>query len=196
MRKFNHRLGVTNIAFAGAVIVLVAIAGVGFGLYGTTLAGPSKTVTAGMTETSMMTTTHMMTETMTGMTQNDSYQFAPASGAMITNAWLLTVPVAMSEYAVSIHAEGIEVNSTYIVEGALTSGSMQNVPISQESMPPMNTTVASEFQTDKTGTGLFWIQLNSNPTTVFENVQLYLIPGGIMSNAALVATATFTMMTH
>lgn len=194
MSKFSiRRSGVTNIAFAGAVVVLIAVAGVGFGLYGTSLNASSKTLTVTSTETNMMSETMTQTMTQTSMmSQNDSYQFSAASGEMISNALLLTVPVGMNDYAVSIHAEGLEANGTYVVEGSMTSGSMHTVPISSQSMT-MNTTAASEFQADKNGTGIYWIQLNSNPTTVFENIQLYLVPEGMMQNATLVATATFTM---
>ena len=185
----SKRSGVANLAFAGTAIVLIAIAGIGYGLYATTT---SKTITVMQTETNMMTETTTQSVTSTGMASaNNSYAFTPASGAMIANAWLLTVPVG-NETAVSIHAEGLEVNGTYIVEGALSSGTMQTVPISSQTMN-MNTTSASEFQTDKTGTGLYWIQLDSNPATTFENIQLYLLPEGMMTNATLVATVTFAM---
>lgn len=185
----SKRSGVANLAFAGTIIVLIAIAGIGYGLYATS---SSKTITVMQTETNMMTETTTQSISSTGMmAQNNSYAFTAASGAMITNAWLLTVPVG-NETAVSIHAEGLEVNGTYIVEGALSSGTMQTVPISSQTMN-MNTTSASEFQTDKTGSGLYWIQLDSNPATTFENIQLYLLPEGMMTNATLVATVTFAM---
>ena len=196
MSKLNlRRSGVTNIAFAGTVVVLVVLAGIGYGLYGTSVSAPSKTVTVGMTETNMMTETTTQMMTATSMGPNASYQFTPASGAMITNAWLVTVPLGMgmNDYAVSIHAEGLEVNSTYVVEAAQSSGSMATVLISSQSMN-MNTTAGSEFQTDKSGTGLYWIELVNNPTTAFENVQLYLVPSnGMMNETTLVATATFAM---
>lgn len=195
MKRFNRgRCGVTNLAFAGTAIVLIVIAGIGYGLYATS-SSKTLTVMQTQTQTNMMTETNVMTETMTQtsmMAANNSYAFTPASGAMITNAWLLVVPIGMNETAVSIHAEGLEVNGTYIVEGALRSGSMQTVPISSQSMN-MNTTAGSEFQTDRNGTGTYWIELTSNPTTTFENIQLYLVPGGMMANATLVATVTFAM---
>ncbi len=182
-------------AFAGTVVVLMVLAGIGYGLYGTSVSAPSKTVTVGMTETSMMTETTTQMNTATSMGPNASYQFTPASGAMITNPWLVTVQLGagMNDYAVSIHAEGLEVNSTYVVEAAQSSGSMGTVLISSQSMN-MNTTAGSEFQADKSGTGLYWIELVNNPTTVFENVQLYLVPSnGMMNETTLVATAAFAM---
>jgi hypothetical protein len=191
MNKLGIRKrGVTNVAFAGTIVVLIVAAGLGFGLYGNALSNP-KTVTI----TNLMTETmnHSVTTNVTEMvTQNSSYMFTPASGVMISNGWLLTAPAGMDNFAVSIHAEGLEVNGTYLVEGTLSSGSMQSVPISSQSMT-MNTTAASEFQADKSGTGLFWIELESNPSTTFENIQLYFLQGGSMQNATVVATVTFAM---
>lgn len=203
MNKRRGRFGVTNAIFAGTVVVLVVVAAVGYGLYD---AASSKQVS--MTET-MTTTSSAMTETMTttasAMTETVTstemvnltyaYTFTPHMGAMVNNAWLLVVPTGMHEYAVSVHAEGLESNGTYILEGALTTGSMQTVPISSESMT-MNQTSASEFQSNSNGTALYWIVLSSDPATTFENVQLYFVPEGMMQNATLVATVTFTMISE
>jgi hypothetical protein len=111
---------------------------------------------------------------------------------MITNAWLIVTSVGMGEYAVVVHAEGLEPNGDYIVEGPLATGAMQTVPISTQSME-MNTTAASEFTADSHGTGLFWIALNSNPSQTFEAIQLYFLPGMSMQNATLVASVMFPM---
>jgi hypothetical protein len=43
---------------------------------------------------------------------------------MITNAGLIVAPLGMHEYAVSIHAGGLEANGTYLVEGPVSTGSM------------------------------------------------------------------------
>ncbi|MDG6998161.1 MAG: hypothetical protein JRN15_03500 [Nitrososphaerota archaeon] len=148
-----------------------------------------------MTETSItetMTTTQSMTSTITA-NQKSAYDFTAANGGMISNAWLLVVPLGMSEYAVSAHAEGLEANGTYILEGNLATGSMQTVPISSKSMT-MNKTSAFEFQSNSNGTDLYWIQLSSNPTTTFDNIQLYFVPDMMMHNATLVASAAFSMM--
>jgi len=148
----------------------------------------------------MVTTEMMENHSTTGMTgENTSSSacacmFTPESGAMITNAWLLLVPTGMMhEFAVSIHAEGLEANGTYIVEGTLTSGSMNTVPISTQSMS-MNSTSASEFQSDKNGTGNYWLLLDANPATTFENIQLFFLPGMSMQNATLVASVNLTSM--
>ncbi len=102
---------VSTVIFASSVVVLVIIAGVGFGLYGMglsshnamteTVSGSTVTVTTtgqGMTET---TTASGMTESMTTaemMNQTNAYMFKPGTGAMVNNAWLLSVPVGMHEY--------------------------------------------------------------------------------------------------
>jgi hypothetical protein len=151
-----------------------------------------ETMTATVTETVMSSS---MAETGMSGTENFSYvhAFTPEAGAMISDAWLVVAPAEMGEYVVVVHAEGLEPNGEYIVEGPLTTGSMQVVPVSTHSMG-MNTTAASEFTADSHGTGLFWIVLNSNPASTFEAVQLYYLPGMEMQNATLVASVMFTMM--
>lgn len=203
MKSFfnNNKRAVSNLIFAGTAIVLIVAAAVGFGLYGTTA---SKTVTSTNTvtvaTTDMMTTEAMtsessMTQSSMSNTSNYAYQFNATSGAMISSAWLLDVPVGMHSYAVSVHAEGLEANGTYILEGQLANGTMATVPVSSQSMN-MNTTSASEFQTDKNGAGTYWVVLDSCPSTTFESISLLYLPGMIMSNATTVATIHFhsTMM--
>ena len=196
MNKFaGGKSGVSTTIFGTVVVVLIVVAGVGFGLYGSALNG-SKIGTITQTTTDMMTPTEVMTSSTT-MTQTisvkNAYEFVASSGAMMSNAWLLVVPLGMHQYAVSIQAEGLEVNGTYIVEGAETSGAMMTVPISSERMN-MNTTTASEFQSANDGTGLYWIVLNSNLSSVFENIQLYYLTGMSIQNEILVAPATFQVM--
>ena len=193
MKKDFRSLGTSTAIFASVVVVLVIVAGIGYGLYETTNHSQMTETSTAMTET--MTSTQTMTETMTTseMTyQTSAYEFTAAGGGMINNAWLLVAPLGMDEYAVSVHAEGLEANGTYVLEGILTTGSMQTVPISFESTM-MNETSASEFQSNANGTGLYWIQLSSNPVTTFENVQLYYVPDMMMQNATLLASASFTM---
>ena len=188
----KRRQGVTNTLFAATVVVLIVVAVVGYGLYATQLSDQSQTKQDMGTSASAMTDTLTSTEM---INQTYAYHLSPQSGAMVDNAWLLVVPLGMQEYAVSVHAEGLETNGTYILEGTLTGGSMQSVPISTQSMA-MNETGASEFQSNSNGTGLYWIILSSNPLTTFENVQLYFIPEGMMQNASLIATANFAMMSE
>jgi hypothetical protein len=191
---------VSRSIFAVSVIVLVVLAAVGFGLYATKQA-VTYTVTTAMGASTM---TEMSSATMaeTGVTSSEmassgSFGFAgpfmAQSGAMIGNSWLVVSSLGNGEYAVVVHAEGLEPNGDYIVEGPVTTGSMQTAPISTLSMM-MNTTAASEFTADSHGTGTFWIVLNSNPTTAFEAIQLYYLPGMSMQNAMLVATVKFPMM--
>ena len=171
---------------------MIVVAVVGYGLYATQLSDQSQTKQDMGTSASAMTDTLTSTEM---INQTYAYHLSPQSGAMVDNAWLLVVPLGMQEYAVSVHAEGLETNGTYILEGTLTGGSMQSVPISTQSMA-MNETGASEFQSNSNGTGLYWIILSSNPLTTFENVQLYFITEGMMQNASLIATANFAMMSE
>jgi hypothetical protein len=55
----------------------------------------------------------------------------------------------------------------------------------------MNSTSASEFMANRNGTGTFWIVLDSNPASAFENVQLLFLPGMSMQNSSTVATVSF-----
>jgi hypothetical protein len=204
----NHisrsRSAVANGIFGAAIVVLIVVAAVGYGLYGTAASKPAVistlTVTTTNVSTEMMTTSEMMNHTtsMTEMSGNASSgcacMFTPKSGAMISSAWFVVGQTEMvNQYAVSIHAEGLEPNGTYIVEGTLTSGSMAAVPISSKSMST-NTTSASEFQADKNGTGNYFILLESNPMTSFGNVEILFLPGMVMQNATLVATVTPSSM--
>jgi hypothetical protein len=196
----NNRGAVSNSLFVAVAVVLIIVAGMGFTLYATTTAS-TKTTT--LTTNSFVTTTEMMstTEAMNSSTQSmssnssNAYPFVAKSGAMISNAYLLVAPIGMEDYAVAVHAEGLEPNGDYVVEGTLSSGSMAAVPISSESMS-MNTTSASEFTANQNGTGLYWIEINSNPVTAFENVELLYLPGMSMQNATLVALASFSMMSE
>jgi len=183
--------GISNVVFSVIVVILLLVAAVGFGLYASKPA-VMETMTVTMTETAMSSS---MAETGLSGTENFSYvhAFTPEAGAMLSNAWLVVAPAQMGEYVVAVHAEGLGPNGEYIVEGPLSTGSMQVVPVSTQSMS-MNTTAASEFTADSHGNGLFWIVLNSNPISTFEAVQLYYLPGTMMQNATLVASVMFTMM--
>lgn len=185
------RSGVSNAVFAGTTIVLLIIAGIGFALYltnSTSTHTTTNSMTETMTETMTQTSTSVMTATSNG---TDAIQFTPATGAMIHSAWLLIEPAGMDEYAVSVHAEGLEstqsMGSDYIVEGAQSSGSMSVVPIGPNA-------TASEFETSSSGVGNFFILLGQNPYSSFENVQIVYLPGMQMTNATVVATASLTMM--
>jgi len=180
------RNGVSNAVFGGTVVVLLIIAGIGFSLYFTS-SSSTHTTTDNMTETMTQTSTSIMTGSSNG---TDALQFSPAKGAMIHSAWLLIEPAGMDEFAVSVHAEGLEstqsMGSDYIIEGAQSSGSMSVVPIGPNA-------TASEFGTSSSGVGNFFILLGQNPYSSFENVQIVYLPGMQMTNATVVATASLTM---
>lgn len=188
-------MGISNTIFASTIAVLVVVAVAGFGLYAVSLTNTTTSTTEMMT-TSSMTESMSESTTSSAMSNHSSaYAFTPQTGAMINNAYLLVGEVGMNEYAISVHAEGLESNGTYILEGALASGSMNTVPISSQSMT-MNETGASEFQSSSNGTATYWIVLDSNPCTTFENMQLFYLPHDVMANATLVAAVSFTMMSE
>ena len=172
------RRGVSNAVFAGTTVVLLIIAGIGFSLY-LTSAAVTHTTTENMTET----TTAGMTETMAG----NAIQFTPATGQMIHSGWVLIESAGQGDYAVSIHAEGLEdtsaMHSVYIVEAEQSSGNMSVGFIGPNA-------TASEFETNGAGVGNFFVVLMQNPFTSFENIQLVYLPGMEMTNATVVATAT------
>lgn len=179
-------MGVSNAVFAGTTVVLLVIAGIGFALY-LTNSSPAQTTTESMTETMTHTSTATMTETANG---TSAIEFTPATGQMIHTAWLLIEPAGMDQYALSVHAEGLESTQStggdYIVEGAQSSGSMSVVPVGPNA-------TASEFDTASNGIGNYFVLLSQNPYTTFENIQIVYLPGMQMTNATVVATATLTM---
>ena len=180
------RKGVSNAVFAGTAVVLVIIAGIGFALYLTNSPSPV-TTTDNMTETMTQTSTTTMSETSNG---TSAIEFSPVTGQMIHSAWLLIEPAGMDQYALVVHAEGLEstqsTGSDYIVEGAQSTGSMAVVPIGPNA-------TASEFETGSNGVGNYFVLLSQNPYTAFENVQIVYLPGMQMTNATVVATAALTM---
>src|SRR5579871_6661134 len=147
-RVSKSRSAVSNGIFGAAVVVLIVVAAIGYGLYGTAAGKPAVTSTFTVTSvsTEVLTTSEMgMTATTSGNASSGcACMFTPKSGAMIGSAWFVVGQTEKpNQYAVSIHAEGLEPNGTYIVEVTQMSGGMAD-PISSESMT-MNTTAASEF---------------------------------------------------
>jgi hypothetical protein len=170
------RRGVSNTVFAGTSIVLLIIAGIGFSLY-LTSASTTHTTTDNMTETTTI-----------GMSRS-AIQFSPVTGQMMHTAWLLIQPAGSGDYAVAVHAEGLEntqaMGSDYIVEAQESSGSMSVIPIGPNA-------TASEFETNSQGVGNFFIVLMQNPFTSFESIKIVYLPGMEMTNATVVATATLS----
>jgi hypothetical protein len=198
------RSGVSTAAFAGTVIVLLAVAGAGFGLY---LTKPAAAQSAGgsTTEEMMQTTSeamsHMSTEVMThsseammgGANMSTALAFTRSPGQAFGGAWLLVEPTGTGQYALSIHAVGLEntqgTGSSYIVEATQSSGAMAMGPIGTNA-------TASEFQTGADGVGNFFTLLSQNPYTSFEGIQILYLRGMAMSNATTVATVSFPMAPH
>lgn len=192
----SAKKGVSTAVYAGTVIVLVILAGAAFGLY-LTKSPAAQTMTENMTETTTASMTETMTETMTPtstqMAAETAVQFTPATGQMIHTAWLVIEPTVSGQYALSVYAQGLEntqsMGSDYIIEGAQSSGAMAVVPVGPNA-------TASEFGTSSAGAGSFFVLLNQNPYTSFENIQIVYLPGMEMTNATVVATATLTMSAH
>jgi hypothetical protein len=197
------RGGVSSPVFAGVVVALFVVASVGFTLYLTKPGAESMTQTT--TDNMTVTTTEMVTQSAaTQMTESNTTNtvsgsavsskalaFNASAGQMFHDGWLLIAPVGMNQYAFSVHAEGLEstqgMGDAYIVEGAQSSGSMASVPIGGQ-----NATL-SEFEVGPNGVGNFFIILDQNPFSSYESVSIVFLPGMQMTNATVVATASFTM---
>jgi hypothetical protein len=107
----------------------------------------------------------------------------PQSGQMVRTAWVFISPVGTGDYAIFVHAEGLEppASGAYIVEGVMRGGAMNIVPIGANA-------TASEFEPTANGAGNYWTVLMQNPSSSFEAIDLFYLPGMDMSHAALVAT--------
>jgi hypothetical protein len=110
---------------------------------------------------------------------------APHPGAMIHTGWVVITAVGNGDYAVSVHAEGLEPPSSggYIVEGAQRTTAMNVVPIGANA-------TASEFDAGTDGVGNYWTVIMENPTTSFESIELLYLPGMNMAQASLVASVS------
>ncbi len=180
------RRAVTNGVFGVTVAVLLVVAASGFLLYGTKSTNQAA---------STVTTTETMTESMslsasTSGAMNESaapaaVAFVPAHGQMFGSGWLIIASLGNGDYAVTVHATGLESASmgNYIVEAAQNSGQMATVPIAGT-----NSTL-SEFEADSSGNGQFFTVLMENPHSVYESVSIVYLPGMEMTNATVVATA-------
>lgn len=109
---------------------------------------------------------------------------SPQTGQMIHSGWLIIAPVGSGDYAVSLHADGLEGPSSgnYLVEGVTRGGNMTMVPIG-------GSATDSEFEASAGGTGYYWTVLMENPRTAFEAIDLVYLPGMSMAHAQLVASA-------
>lgn len=182
MRFESHRrTGVANSLFAVVVVVLVVVAAAGL------LLATRSTQTVTVTSTSSMT--EMSTSESMSSTGTQAIAFTAAHGQMFGSGWLLVASIGGGDYAVSVHATGLEGASMgdYIVEAVQSSGQMATVPIAGT-----NDTL-SEFEADSTGTGNYFTTLMENPSSAFESVAIVYLPSMEMQNATTVATASLSM---
>lgn len=182
----RRRRAVTTAVFGVTVVVLLAVAGAGFILYGTR-STMQETSTVTMTDTTSQSSS--TTGTMNESAAPAAIAFTPAHGQMFGSGWLIVASVGNGDYALTLHATGLESSSMgdYIVEAAQNSGQMSTVPIAGS-----NATL-SEFEADGSGTGQFFTVLMENPGSVYESVSIVYLPAMEMTNATVVATASLTM---
>jgi len=180
----NHeRRAVTTAAFGVTVAILLVVAVSGFVLYGTR---------STMQETSTLTMTETMSQSasssvsMSESAAPAAIAFVPAHGQMFGGGWLIIASLGNGDYALTLHATGLESASmgNYIVEAAQSSGQMATVPIAGA-----NATL-SEFAADSSGNGQFFTVLMENPGSAYESVSIVYLPGMEMQNATAVATAS------
>jgi hypothetical protein len=182
----SERRAVTTAVFGVTIALLLVVAASGFVLYGTR---------STMQETSTVTMTETMGQSAsTSGSMNESASpaavaFVPVQGQMFGSGWLIIASLGNGDYALSLHATGLESASmgSYIVEAAQNSGQMATVPIAGS-----NATL-SEFEADSSGNGQFFTVLMENPRSAYESVSIVYLPGMEMQNAAVVATAALTM---
>ena len=187
MLTSNHgRRAVTTAVFGVTVAVLLVVAASGFVLYGAR-STMQETSTVTMTET--MSQSASTSGSMSESAAPAAIAFVPAHGQMFGSGWLIVASVGNGDYALTLHATGLESASTgdYIVEGAQNSGQMAMVPIAGS-----NATL-SEFTADSSGNGQYFTVLMENPSSVYESVSILYLPAMEMQNATVVATASLTM---
>jgi len=115
--------------------------------------------------------------------------FVPEHGQMFGSGWLIVASLGDGDYALTLHATGLESSSMgdHIVEAAQNSGQMSSVPIAGP-----NATL-SEFEPDSSGNEKFFTVLKENPGSVYESVAIVYLPAMEVTNATVVATASLTM---
>ena len=178
----RERRAVTTAVFGVTVAVLLVVAASGFVLYGTRS-------TMQETSTVTMTQSASTSSAMNESAPSAAIAFVPAHGQMFGGGWLIISSLGGGDYALTLHATGLESASmgNYIVEAAQNSGQMATVPIAGT-----NATL-SEFEADGSGNGQFFTVLMENPSSAYESVSIVYLPGMAMTNATVVATASLTM---
>jgi hypothetical protein len=107
----------------------------------------------------------------------------PASGQMPPHdVWLVIAPLQGGDFAVILMAQGLEQNSSYLIEGVTRGGQMNTVPFA-------GTIADSEFVPDMHGNGLYWHVLMNDPRLAYEQVVLLYLPNMEMQGEQQVATA-------
>ena len=110
-------------------------------------------------------------------------QLTPASGPMPPHdVWLVVAPLGGGDFALVLSAQGLEQNSSYLIEGVTRGGQMSTVPIA-------GAAANSEFEPDMHGNGLYWHVLMSDPRVAYEQVVLLYLPNMQMQGAQQVASA-------
>ena len=118
------------------------------------------------------------------MNTTQAVQLEPQPGQMIHSGYVVIAALGNGEFAVSLHADGLEPSSSggYIMEGVQRTGSMNTVPIGANA-------TASEFDASPDGSGSYWTVLMQNPGASFESAELVYLPGMSMAQATVVASA-------
>lgn len=173
------RPGVGMGVYAVTVAVLLAVAASGFVLYGTRPQAEATTT---------VTSTESASAGSSAMSAS-AVRFVPAHGQMFGDGWLIVAPLGSGDYSMTVHATGLEPGAmgTYIVEATQSSAQMAVVPVAGS-----NATL-SEFMADAGGNGDFFTILMSNPSSDYESVSIVYLPGMMMDNATVVATASLAM---
>ncbi len=176
-RKFESQFMVSRAVLISVAAVIGLL--VGFGASYVVSAGRISSLQSSLsqaTESNSMLLGEIHNETL-------GLAFKTQSGQMIHSGWVFISPIGSGDYAVSLHAEGLEPPSMggYIVEGVTRGGAMNMVPIAGNA-------TASEFDSGTDGVGTYWTTLMQNPSTTYEAIDLLYLPGMNMTQAAVVGT--------
>lgn len=168
----------TALISVAVVVGLVVGFGVGYAVYQGQISSLQSTLNQA-NESNSMLHTELQNQTTTKALN-------PQPGQMIHSGWVLISPVGSGDYAVSLHADGLEppASGSYVVEGVTRQG-MNMVPLAGNA-------TASEFEAGTDGSGNFWTTLMQNPSSTYEGIDLLYLPGMDMTHATLVASAQLT----
>jgi hypothetical protein len=166
----------SKFVLASSVLVIGLLVGIGatYAVYSSQVSSLQKSL-SDANESNMMLHQEMQNGT-------SALVLAAQPGQMFHTGWVLIASTGSGDYAVSVHAEGLEppASGNYIVEGVTRGATMQMVPISGNA-------TTSEFEASANGVGGYWTVIMQNPTSSFEAIDLVYLPGMSMTNAAVVA---------